>query len=131
WAYAQMMGGPGLTHATKVAILNANYVARRLAAPYPIFYTGSHGRVAHECILDMRHLKKLAGIEVEDIAKRLMDYGYHAPTMSFPIPSTMMVEPTEGESRVELDRFCDALVAIRGEIRDIEDGRMSREDNPL
>jgi glycine dehydrogenase len=131
WAYAQMMGGRGLTHATKVAILNANYVARRLAAHYPIFYTGSHGRVAHECILDMRHLRKLAGIEVEDVAKRLMDYGYHAPTMSFPIPSTMMVEPTESESRAELDTFCDAMIAIREEIRDVEAGRLPRDDNPL
>jgi glycine dehydrogenase len=131
WAYAQMMGGPGLTHATKVAILNATYVAHRLGPHFPVFYTGRHGRVAHECILDMRHLKKLAGVEVEDVAKRLMDYGYHAPTMSFPIPSTMMVEPTESESRAELDTFCDAMIAIRDEIRDIETGRLSREDNPL
>jgi len=114
-----------------VAILNANYVARRLAPHYPIFYTGSHGRVAHECILDMRHLKKLAGVEVEDVAKRLMDYGYHAPTMSFPIPSTMMIEPTESESRAELDTFCEAMIAIREEIRDVEAGRLPRDDNPL
>src|SRR5690242_12927435 len=131
WAYIVMMGGEGLTQATKVAILNANYVAARLAPHFPVFYTGKNGRVAHECILDMRHLKKLAGVEVEDIAKRLMDYGYHAPTVSFPIPATMMVEPTESESRVELDRFCDALIAIRGEIRDIEDGKLPRDDNPL
>ncbi|MES1208521.1 MAG: aminomethyl-transferring glycine dehydrogenase, partial [Pseudomonadota bacterium] len=131
WAYISMMGGQGLTQATKVAILNANYVARRLQEHYPVFYAGKRGRVAHECILDMRHLKKLAGIEVEDIAKRLMDYGYHAPTMSFPIPSTMMVEPTESESLAELDRFCDAMIAIRDEIHEIEGGRMSRDDNPL
>ncbi len=131
WAYILMMGSDGLTRATKIAILNANYIARRLGAHYPVFYTGKRGRVAHECILDMRHLKKLAGIEVEDIAKRLMDYGYHAPTMSFPIPSTMMVEPTESESRAELDHFCDAMIAIRGEISAIEAGVMSREDNVL
>ncbi|MEP6654457.1 MAG: aminomethyl-transferring glycine dehydrogenase, partial [Myxococcales bacterium] len=131
WAYIAMMGGEGLTRATKVAILNANYIARRLGEHYPVFYTGKRGRVAHECILDMRHLKKLAGIEVEDIAKRLMDYGYHAPTMSFPIPSTMMVEPTESESLGELDTFCAAMIAIRGEISDVEAGRMSREDNAL
>ena len=131
WAYAQMMGAEGLTHATKVAILNANYVAKRLAPHFPVFYTGKRGRVAHECILDMRHLKKLAGVEVEDVAKRLMDYGYHAPTMSFPIPSTMMVEPTESESRAELDTFCDAMIAIRDEIREIEAGRLPRDDNPL
>jgi glycine dehydrogenase len=131
WAYILMMGSDGLTRATKIAILNANYIARRLGAHYPVFYTGKRGRVAHECILDMRHLKKLAGVEVEDIAKRLMDYGYHAPTMSFPIPSTMMVEPTESESRAELDHFCDAMIAIRGEISAIEGGGMSREDNVL
>jgi len=131
WAYAQMMGGDGLTQATKVAILNANYVARRLGAHFPVFYTGRRGRVAHECILDMRHLKKQAGIEVEDVAKRLMDYGYHAPTMSFPIPSTMMVEPTESESLAELDTFCDAMIAIREEIHEIEAGTLPRDDNPL
>jgi glycine dehydrogenase len=131
WAYISMMGAEGLTRATKVAILNANYIARRLNEYFPVFYSGKRGRVAHECILDMRHLKKLAGIEVEDIAKRLMDYGYHAPTMSFPIPSTMMVEPTESESLAELDRFCDAMISIRAEIREIEEGRMSREDNAL
>ena len=131
WAYITMMGGDGLTMATKVAILNANYVAHRLGPHYPVFYAGKNGRVAHECILDMRHLKKLAGIEVEDIAKRLMDYGYHAPTMSFPIPSTMMVEPTESESQAELDQFCEAMISIRGEISAIERGEVSREDNPL
>ncbi|HEX2659769.1 MAG TPA: aminomethyl-transferring glycine dehydrogenase [Polyangia bacterium] len=131
WAYAQMMGGDGLAQATKVAILNANYVAQRLGGHFPVFYTGQRGRVAHECILDMRHLKKLAGVDVEDVAKRLMDYGYHAPTMSFPIASTMMVEPTESESRAELDTFCDAMIAIHDEIREIAEGRMSKEDNPL
>jgi glycine dehydrogenase len=131
WAYITMMGGEGLTEATRVAILNANYVARRLGPHYPIFYTGRRGRVAHECILDLRPLKKLAGIEVEDVAKRLMDYGYHAPTMSFPIAGTMMVEPTESESRAELDRFCEAMISIRAEIREIEEGMLPREDNPL
>jgi glycine dehydrogenase len=131
WAYITMMGGEGLTQATQIAILNANYIARRLGAHYPVFYTGKGGRVAHECILDMRHLKRLAGIEVEDIAKRLMDYGYHAPTMSFPIPSTMMVEPTESEGLPELDQFCDAMISIRNEIHAIAQGQSSREDNPL
>jgi glycine dehydrogenase len=131
WSYIRMMGGDGLTHATKCAILAANYVAMRLEPHYPILYKGKRGRVAHECILDMRHFKKTAGIEVEDIAKRLMDYGFHAPTMSFPIPGTMMVEPTESESLSELDRFCDALIAIREEVRAVEDGRLPRDDNPL
>jgi glycine dehydrogenase len=131
WAYIQMMGGDGLTQATRYAILNANYVAKRLAAHYPIVYRGKKGRVAHECILDVRQLKKSAGIEVDDIAKRLMDYGFHAPTMSFPIPGTLMVEPTESESKAELDRFCDAMIAIREEIRAIEEGRLPRDDNPL
>jgi glycine dehydrogenase len=131
WAYAQMMGGDGLAHATKMAILNANYVAARLEPHYPIFYKGKKGRVAHECILDMRHFKRTANIEVDDIAKRLMDYGFHAPTMSFPIPGTMMVEPTESEPLSELDRFCEAMIAIREEIRAIEEGRVSKEDNAL
>jgi glycine dehydrogenase len=131
WAYIQMMGGDGLTQATRYAILNANYVAKRLAAHYPIVYRGKQGRVAHECILDVRHLKKTTGIEVDDIAKRLMDYGFHAPTMSFPIPGTLMVEPTESESKAELDRFCDAMIAIREEIRAIEEGKLPKEDNPL
>jgi glycine dehydrogenase len=131
WAYIQMMGGWGLTQATKVAILNANYIAHRLGPHFPIVYVGSKGRVAHECILDVRPFKKTAGIEVDDVAKRLADYGFHAPTMSFPIPGTLMVEPTESESLAELDRFCDAMIAIRGEIKKIEDGQWSREDNPL
>ena len=131
WAYARMMGGTGLAEATKVAILNANYVARRLESSYPIFYRGKNGRVAHECILDVRHLKKAAGIEVEDIAKRLMDYGFHAPTMSFPIPGTLMIEPTESESKAELDRFCEAMISIRAEIKEIEDGAAPRDNNLL
>jgi len=131
WAFIAMMGEEGLRRASQVAILNANYIARRLNDHFPVLYTGRNGLVAHECIVDLRPLSKSSGVEAEDVAKRLMDYGYHAPTMSFPIPSTMMVEPTESESRVELDRFCDALIAIRGEIRDIEEGKMSREDNPL
>jgi glycine dehydrogenase len=131
WAYIQMMGGWGLTQATKVAILNANYVAHRLEPHFPVVYVGSKGRVAHECILDVRSFKKSAGVEVDDVAKRLMDYGFHAPTMSFPIAGTLMVEPTESESLAELDRFCDAMIAIREEIRAVEDGKWPREDNPL
>jgi glycine dehydrogenase len=131
WAYIRMMGGEGLTDATRVAILNANYVAKRLDASYPVFYRGAKGLVAHECILDMRHLKKIAGVDVEDVAKRLMDYGFHAPTMSFPIPSTMMIEPTESEPKAELDRFCEAMIAIRAEIKAIEDGAAPREGNLL
>jgi len=131
WAYILMMGGEGLTEATKVAILNANYVAHRLAPHFPIVYRGANGRVAHECILDVRPFKKSAGIEVDDVAKRLMDYGFHAPTMSFPIAGTLMVEPTESESLAELDRFCDAMIAIREEIAKVERGEWPREDNPL
>jgi glycine dehydrogenase len=126
-----MMGGNGLTQATKVAILNANYVAQKLDAFYPVLYRGRQGRVAHECILDTRPLKKSAGIEVEDIAKRLMDYGFHAPTLSFPVPGTMMIEPTESESKAELDRFCEAMIAIRSEIREIEEGKQPRDNNLL
>ncbi len=131
FAYIAMMGGAGLTRATQVAILNANYMAHRLEGHYPVLYRGARGRVAHEFILDCRPFKKSAGIEAEDIAKRLMDYGFHAPTMSFPVPGTLMVEPTESESRGELDRFCDALIAIRREIAAIEDGTRDRLDNPL
>ena len=130
WAYIRMMGAAGLTHATKVAILNANYIAKRLEPHYPVVYKGAHGRVAHECIVDLRPLKKLAGIEVEDVAKRLMDYGFHAPTMSFPIPGTLMIEPTESESKAELDRFCDAMIAIREEIADIEAGPRAARGQP-
>jgi glycine dehydrogenase len=129
--YIDMMGGEGLTYATKVAILNANYIAVRLADSYPVLYAGKNGRVAHECIVDPRSLKAAAGVEVEDIAKRLMDYGFHAPTVSFPVAGTLMIEPTESESRAELDRFCDALIAIREEIREIEAGILPRQDNPL
>ena len=131
YAYIRMMGGPGLTRATRVAILNANYIATRLGAHYPILYTGADGLVAHECILDCRGFKAEAGIEVEDIAKRLQDYGYHAPTMSWPVAGTLMVEPTESESRAEIDRFCDAMIAIRQEIAAVGSGAMDRADNPL
>jgi glycine dehydrogenase len=131
WTYIRLMGSDGLKRATEVAILNANYIAKRLDPHYPVVYKGGGGRVAHECIVDARQLKKLAGIEVDDVAKRLMDYGFHAPTMSFPIPGTLMIEPTESESKAELDRFCDAMIAIREEIAEIEAGKMSREDNLL
>jgi glycine dehydrogenase len=131
WAYIRMMGAAGLTRATKIAILNANYIAHRLDAHYPVVYKGAKGRVAHECIVDARHLKKLAGIEVDDVAKRLMDYGFHAPTMSFPIPGTLMIEPTESESKGELDRLCDALIAIREEVAEIESGAAPRTGNLL
>ena len=131
WTYIRLMGAAGLTEATKVAILNANYMAHRLEPYYPILYKGKKGFVAHECILDLRQLKTSAGIEVDDIAKRLMDYGFHAPTVSWPVAGTMMVEPTESESQEEMDRFCDAMIAIREEIRAIEEGRLDRIDNPL
>jgi glycine dehydrogenase len=131
WIYLRLMGPDGLTHATKIAITNANYVASRLASFYPVLYKGQHGLVAHECIIDLRQFRKSAGIEVEDVAKRLMDYGFHAPTMSWPVPGTMMVEPTESESKAELDRFCDAMISIYGEIRAIETGEADREDNVL
>ena len=131
WVYIALMGGDGLTKATKVAILNANYMAKRLEKYYPVLYTGKHGTVAHEFILDVRQFKETAGIEANDIAKRLMDYGFHAPTMSFPVAGTLMIEPTESESKAELDRFCDAMITIRGEIQDIVEGRMSKDDNPL
>jgi glycine dehydrogenase len=129
--YIVMMGNIGLTEATKVAILNANYIAKRLANYYPVLYKGKNGLVAHECILDLRSLKKTAGIEVDDIAKRLMDYGFHAPTVSWPVAGTMMVEPTESESKAELDRFCQAMINIRQEIAAIEKGEMDAENNPL
>ncbi len=131
WVYIKMMGGDGLALATKIAILSANYIAHRLDAHYPVLYKGQNGRVAHECIIDARVVKAGSGVEVEDIAKRLMDYGYHAPTMSFPVAGTMMIEPTESESKAELDRFVDAMIAIRGEIAEIEAGVMDRQDNPL
>jgi glycine dehydrogenase len=131
WAYIAMMGPDGLKRASEMAIVNANYVAERLHAHFPVFFRGKRGRVAHECILDTRGVKRTAGIEVEDIAKRLMDYGFHAPTMSFPIAGTLMVEPTESEDKGEIDRFCDAMIAIREEIAAVEVGQMPREDNPL
>jgi glycine dehydrogenase len=131
WAYIAMMGPDGLTEATKIAILNANYILKRLEGHYAALYAGVHGLVAHEGIVDTRPFKQSAGVEVEDIAKRLIDYGFHPPTISFPVHGTMMVEPTESESKEELDRFCDALIAIREEIREIENGTADRENNLL
>jgi glycine dehydrogenase len=131
WMYIALMGGAGLTRATQVAILSANYMAKRLSGHYQVLYTGQSGRVAHEFVIDCRPFKKTAGIEVEDIAKRLMDYGLHAPTMSWPVPGTLMIEPTESESRAEIDRYCDAMIAIREEIRAIEEGRADPGDNVL
>jgi glycine dehydrogenase len=125
------MGAEGLTQATRIAILNANYVAKRLGAHFPVLYVGKNGTVAHECILDLRKVKRDAGVEVEDVAKRLMDYGFHAPTTSFPVIGTLMVEPTESEAKAELDRFCDAMIAIREEIREIESGKQPRDRNLL
>ena len=129
--YIAMMGGSGLKEATEVAILNANYIARRLAPFYPILYTGSHGLVAHECIIDVRPLSEQSGITVEDVAKRLMDYGFHAPTMSWPVGGTLMIEPTESEAKAELDRFCDAMISIHGEIMAVIRGESDAADNPL
>mgnify|MGYP002634536918 CR=1 FL=1 len=131
WMYIAMMGADGLTDATRIAILNANYIASRLHPYFPVLYRGAKNLVAHECILDLRPFKEDTGVEVEDVAKRLMDYGFHAPTMSWPVPGTLMIEPTESESKAELDRFCDALILIHGEMMDIRDGRGSREDNAL
>ena len=131
WIYIAMMGSAGLTNATRIAILNANYIAERLDPYYPVVYRGARGFIAHECIVDLRPLKKSAGIEVEDVAKRLMDYGFHAPTVSFPVAGTMMIEPTESESRAELDRFCEAMILIRHEIAEIESGRADAKDNLL
>ena len=136
WMYCRMMGPDGLRDATELAILSANYVAARLADHYPVLYSGGDARlkgggVAHECILDLRPLKDSTGISAEDVAKRLIDYGFHAPTLSFPVAGTLMVEPTESEPLVELDRFCDAMIAIRAEIARVERGEWPREDNPL
>ncbi len=131
YIYILMMGGEGLTRATEVAILNANYIANRLDPHFPVLYRNAKGRVAHECIVDPRGLKTASGVTVDDIAKRLIDYGFHAPTMSFPVPGTLMIEPTESESKAELDRFCDAMIAIRREIADVESGRWSIEASPL
>jgi len=131
YAYIRMMGAAGLKRASEVAILNANYVARRLAPHYPVLYTGPHGLVAHECIIDCRGFQRESAVQVEDIAKRLQDFGYHAPTMSWPVPGTLMIEPSESESKPELDRFCDAMIAIRAEIAAIAEGSLDRADNPL
>jgi len=131
WAYIATMGAEGLSQASQIAILNANYMASRLRAHYDILYSGKQGWVAHEFIIDCRNFERSAGIGVEDIAKRLMDYGFHAPTMSFPVAGTLMIEPTESESREELERFCDALISIRAEIQAIERGELDTEDNPL
>src|SRR5512146_3315424 len=129
--YIELMGAEGLTRASKVAILNANYMAKRLEEHYPVLYKGKNGTVAHECIIDPRAFKASAGVDVEDIAKRLMDYGFHAPTVSFPVAGTLMIEPTESEPKAELDRFCDAMISIREEIADIEEGKLPRDNNPL
>jgi glycine dehydrogenase len=131
WMYIRLMGATGLRDATAIAILNANYIARRLDAAYPVLYKGEHGFVAHECILDLREITKTTGVSVDDVAKRLMDYGFHAPTMSFPVTGTLMVEPTESETLHELDRFCDAMLAIRAEIDRVASGEWSTDDNPL
>jgi glycine dehydrogenase len=131
YAYIAMMGANGLTLATEHALLAANYVADRLAAHFPVLYAGRNGRVAHECIVDVRPLTKASGITVDDVAKRLIDYGFHAPTMSFPVAGTLMVEPTESENLAELDRFCEAMIKIREEIARVETGEWPREDNPL
>ena len=131
WMYIRMMGASGIRKATEVAILNANYVAQRLAPYFPVLYRGRNGEVAHECILDMRNLKTDYGVSAEDVAKRLMDYGFHAPTLSFPVADTLMVEPTESESQPELDRFCEAMIAIHGELQRIASGEFDRDDNPF
>ena len=131
WTYIAMMGGEGLRKATIMAILNANYMAKRLDPHFPVLYKGPGGFVAHECIIDLRWLKERTGLSVEDVAKRLVDYGFHAPTMSFPVPDTLMIEPTESESKRELDRFCDAMIEIRKEIAEVEEGRADRQDNVL
>jgi glycine dehydrogenase len=131
WMYITMMGGEGLKRASQLAILNANYISRRLEEHYPVLYTGTNGLVAHECILDLRPLKDSSGISVDDVAKRLIDFGFHAPTMSFPVAGTLMIEPTESESKEELDRFCDAMITIREEIGAVENGTLDKDDNPL
>jgi glycine dehydrogenase len=131
YAYVKMLGGNGMTDATRYAILNANYIKSRLERHYPVLYTRSNGRVAHELIFDLRPLKQTSGIDETDVAKRLIDYGFHAPTVSFPVPGTLMVEPTESEPKDELDRFCDAMIAIRREIQDVVDGKADPRDNVL
>jgi len=131
WMYLRMMGAAGIRHASEIAVLSANYVAARLAAHWPVLYTGVRGRNAHECIFDLRALKGRYGVSAEDVAKRLMDYGFHAPTLAFPVHETLMFEPTESEPRAELDRFCEAMIAIRGELERIAAGEWPREDNPI
>jgi glycine dehydrogenase len=131
WMYIRMMGPKGLKEATQLALLNANYMAKQLELSYPILYSGRKGRVAHEFILDLRELTSRAGLLIDDIAKRLIDYGFHAPTMSFPVPGTLMIEPTESESREELDRFCEAMIAIRRELQEVIDGKVAAEDSAL
>jgi glycine dehydrogenase len=131
WVYIALMGGTGLTDATAMAVLNANYIATRLHPHFPVLYTGEHGRVAHECIVDLRPITKATGVSVDDVAKRLVDYGFHAPTMSFPVAGTLMIEPTESESVYELDRFCAAMIAIKGEIDAVANGVWDLEASPL
>ena len=131
WMYCRMMGPEGLTQATEIAILSANYISARLKDHYPTLYASENSHVAHECILDLRPLKETSGVTAEDVAKRLMDYGFHAPTLSFPVPGTLMVEPTESETLAELDRFINAMIAIREEIRQIESGHWPQDNNPL
>jgi glycine dehydrogenase len=131
WAYIRLMGGGGLTHATEVAILSANYMAHRLKNAYPILYTGNKGLIAHECILDLREITKVSGVTVDDVAKRLMDFGFHAPTMSFPVPGTLMIEPTESQDILEMNRFIDAMIAIKFEIDEITEGKVAVEDSAL
>jgi glycine dehydrogenase len=130
WMYIRMMGGEGLTEATKIAILNANYIAKRLDGHFPVLFKGKRGLVAHECIVDLRQWKT-GGVEVEDVAKRLMDYGFHAPTVSFPVAGTLMIEPTESEAKAELDRFCEAMIAIHAEIQDVVSGKADKQNNVL
>ena len=131
WAYILMMGGEGISQASKVAILNANYIAKRLEKYFPILFTGANGRVAHECIVDTRPFKETCNVTVDDISKRLIDAGFHGPTMSWPVSGTLMVEPTESETKAELDRFCDAMIAIYDECKKIENGSFDKENNPL
>jgi glycine dehydrogenase len=131
WMYCRMMGADGLRQATETAIVSANYISKRLASHYPTLYASPNGHVAHECILDLRPLKEGSGVSAEDVAKRLVDYGFHAPTLSFPVPGTLMVEPTESETLGELERFIEAMIAIREEIRRIERGEWPQDDNPL
>lgn len=131
WMYIAMMGPEGVTDASRVAIVHANYIANRLRGHFDVLYTGKGGTVAHECIIDIRPLKERTGVTEEDVAKRLIDYGFHAPTMSFPVAGTLMIEPTESESLAEIDRFCDAMLSIRAEIRAVEEGRFDPINNPL